>query len=92
MAQLVKHPTLDFGSGHDLMVHGILSPSLSLPLSLSLSLSLKINKYTFKNLFKNRHIDNGTEYRTHLLFTYVCQYSQTYSLMVLVIAYMSTVI
>ena len=23
MAQLVKHPTLDFGSGHDLMVHEI---------------------------------------------------------------------
>ena len=23
VAQLVKHPTLDFGSGHDLMVHGI---------------------------------------------------------------------
>ena len=22
MAQLVKHPTLDFGSGHDLVVHG----------------------------------------------------------------------
>ena len=22
MAQSVKHPTLDFGSGHDLMVHG----------------------------------------------------------------------
>ena len=22
MAQLVKSPTLDFGSGHDLMVHG----------------------------------------------------------------------
>ena len=22
-AQLVKHPTLDFGSGHDLTVHGI---------------------------------------------------------------------
>ena len=21
MAQLVRHPTLDFGSGHDLMVH-----------------------------------------------------------------------
>ena len=23
VAQLVKHPTLDFGSGHDLIVHGI---------------------------------------------------------------------
>ena len=23
VAQLVKHPTLDLGSGHDLMVHGI---------------------------------------------------------------------
>ena len=50
MAQLVKHPTLDFGSGHDLTVPfmgaqsvqsllGILSLSLSLcpsPFSLSL--------------------------------------------------------
>ena len=49
MAQSVKHLTLDFGSGHDLMVHGfeplvglcahIAEPvwdSLSLPLSLPL--------------------------------------------------------
>ena len=26
MAQSVEHPTLDFGSGHDLMVHGTESP------------------------------------------------------------------
>ena len=52
MAQLVKRPTLDFGSGHDLMVHGFkpcLSPVLSVQsllgvLSLSLSLSLPQNK------------------------------------------------
>ena len=51
MAQLVKHPTLDFGSGHDLVL-GEFEPgvglwadsakpawdSLYLPLSLSLSL------------------------------------------------------
>ena len=59
VAQLVKHPTLDFGSGHDLTVHefephvkfctGSAEPawdSLS-PFFLSLSLlalSLKINK------------------------------------------------
>ena len=59
MAQLVEHPTLDFGSGHDLTVHGFkphvelcadhVEPawdSLSLPLTASppLVLSLKINK------------------------------------------------
>ena len=60
MAQLVKHPTLDFSSGHDLVVCelslasgfelivrsllGILLPSLSAPFPLALSLSLKINK------------------------------------------------
>ena len=57
MAQSVKYPTLDFGSGHDLMVCEI-EPhlqlcaditelawnSLSPFLSVSLSLSLKINK------------------------------------------------
>ena len=56
MAQLVEHPTLDFGSGHDLVVRG-LSPTsssaltvqsvlgiLSLPASLSLSLSLSLSK------------------------------------------------
>ena len=51
MAQLVKHLTLDFGPGHDLMVHEIkphvrlcvislrfsLTPPLSLPLPLALS-------------------------------------------------------
>ena len=58
MAQLVKHMTLDFGSGHDLMVMGsspaldslltvwsllgILSPSLSA--FPLLALSLKINE------------------------------------------------
>ena len=53
MAQWVKHPTLDFGSDHDLMVSGIgpcgaLHGDSSKPtgdfLSLFLSLSLKINK------------------------------------------------
>ena len=57
VTQSVKHLTLDFGSGHDLTVHGFephvsmepawdsLSPSLSAPLSmLSLLLSLKTNK------------------------------------------------
>ena len=55
MAQLLKHPTLDFNSGHDLMVRGfephtvlcaegvslfrILSLSLSLPHTHALSLS-----------------------------------------------------
>ena len=53
VAQLVKHPTLDFGSLHDLVVHGI-EPSLSahsllrilsLPLPRSPTLSVKINKH-----------------------------------------------
>ena len=59
VAKSIKHPTLGFGSGHDLTVHefepfirlcGVstawnsLSPSLPLPCSLSLSLS-KINKH-----------------------------------------------
>ena len=50
MAQSIKHPTLDFGSGHDLTVHGIepMSGSAlttwSLLRILSLPLSLKINK------------------------------------------------
>ena len=52
MAQSVKH-TLDFSSGHDLMVHEIESPhraSLGFSLSLSVqpspahAISLKINK------------------------------------------------
>ena len=56
---MVRHPTLDFGSGHDLLVHGSEPASDSvlaewsllgtlLPLSLSapplLALSFKINK------------------------------------------------
>ena len=61
VAQLVKHLTLDFGSGHDLRVReiephirltliaqsllGILSPFLSAPPLLILSLCLKINKH-----------------------------------------------
>lgn len=57
VAQLVKHQTLDFSSGHDLMVCEIephielcndsTEPawdSLSLPISLSISLSLSQNK------------------------------------------------
>ena len=49
MAQLVKHPTLDFGSGHDLAVRGI-EPHVGLqadsaePAWDSLSLSLSQNK------------------------------------------------
>ena len=56
MAQLVKHLTLDFGSGRDLMVHGIepraglcaysVEPawdSLSVPLLYLLSLSLYLS-------------------------------------------------
>ena len=46
VAQWVKRPTLDLGSGHDLMVHGILTSGSALAaqsllgiLSLSLSLS-----------------------------------------------------
>ena len=50
VGQLVKHPTLDFGSGHDLMVHevepclGVLSLCPYPTRALSLSLFLKINK------------------------------------------------
>ena len=46
VAQLVKHPTLDFSSGHDLTVHEF-KPHVgiwSLLGIISLSLSLKINK------------------------------------------------
>ena len=67
MAQLVDHPSLDLGSGHDLMVHGFehhvrvntdsAEPTwdcLSPFLSASLSLSLTQNKYiSFKKHFKN---------------------------------------
>ena len=63
MAQSVKHPILDLGSGHDLAFHGIEPAStsaltvqsllrilsLSLPL-LNLHTPLKINKYLKKNL------------------------------------------
>ena len=58
MAQLVKHPTLDFDSGHDLTVHGfepciglfiVSMETASKPLSLSLSLKEELNKQT-KNL------------------------------------------
>ena len=48
MAQLVKHPTLDFGSGHDLMVHefeshvGLCTDSLE-PAWDSVSLSLYLS-------------------------------------------------
>ena len=60
VAQLLKPPTLDFCSGHDLTVHGFEtrlglcadssepawdSVSLSLCLSPACSLSLKINKH-----------------------------------------------
>ena len=47
MAHLVKHPTLDFDSGHDLMVHEI-KTHVRLCDSLSSSLSLKINKHFLK--------------------------------------------
>ena len=61
MAQSDKHPPLDFGSGHDLTVHGF-EPrvglcanreepswdSLSAPPPFPLSLFLKINKQTNK--------------------------------------------
>ena len=66
MAQSVKHTTLDFSSGHDLMVHGFephvglwtdscgacLGFSLSFSLSAPplLTFSLKINKQTFKKI------------------------------------------
>ena len=55
VAQSVRRPTLDFGSGHDLTVRGFepepawdsLSPDLSLllPLPGAHSLGLKINKH-----------------------------------------------
>ena len=40
-AQLVKHPSLDFGSGHDLTVRGI-EPCVSLCACLEFSLSLPL--------------------------------------------------
>ena len=55
MAKLVKHLTLDFGSGHDLKVHGI-EPHFSLCTDSAarsllgfLSLCLKINKLKNEN-------------------------------------------
>ena len=58
VAQSIKHPTLDFGSGHDLVfceprvgadsvepAWDAVSPSLIAPPTFSLSLSLKINKH-----------------------------------------------
>ena len=70
VAQLVKHPTLDFGSGHDFMVHEI-EPSVRLcidceepvgilsPLSLSLSAPpssrpLSLSKQTNKQTNKQK--------------------------------------
>ena len=64
VAQLVKHLTLDFGSGHDLMVHGI-KPSTGLQadragpaqdtLSPSLSLSLFPSPACAFSLSQNKH-------------------------------------
>ena len=65
VAQLVRHPTLDLSSGHDLehesptwgsvltawSLLGILSLPFSLPLPCSLSVSLKINKLFAKKFF-----------------------------------------
>ena len=76
MAQSVKHPTLDFGSGHDLAVHGF-KPHVrlctdstehawdSLPPSLSalplLTISVsKINKPKKNKVFSVWHSRNGT--------------------------------
>ena len=66
MVQLVKHPTLDFGSGHDLMVlrlspvsgstlgvelgEDFLSHSLSASPLLMLSLSLFLSNKDFKKI------------------------------------------
>ena len=74
MAQLVEHPTLDFGSGHDLTVHGFkpcavsaepawdsLPPSLSDLLSLSLPPSLKINKHFKKKKRKKENAPSITQ-------------------------------
>ena len=64
MAQSVKHPTLDFGSGHDLVVHEFQPPirlrvdsvksawdflSLSLSLPLPCSLSLSLSPSKINN-------------------------------------------
>ena len=73
MAQLVKHPTLGFGSGHDLTVV-VLSPvvssvlniepawdSLSYSLSLSLSLvhALSLTKEQKKKKRKKENAEHG---------------------------------
>ena len=66
MAQSVKHPTLDFGSGHDLMVHETEPASgsaltaqslleiLSLPLFLLLSYSSALSQNRINTLKKKR--------------------------------------
>ena len=59
MAQLVKHPSLDFGSGHDLRVLG-LSPASGSTLrgesedSFSLSLPLSPTPSTFSQIDKSK--------------------------------------
>ena len=55
MAQLVKHPTLDFGSGHDLVVQefelhiGLHADSAEPAWDILALLSLKINRLKKKN-------------------------------------------
>ena len=61
VAQSIKHPSLDFGSGHDLTIHGI-EPCLGLgadsaesaSLSLSLCLSLPLPNSLFFSLKVNK--------------------------------------
>ena len=61
VAQWVKHPTLDFSSGHDLVVHGI-EPNIRLCLesiqpawdSLSPSLSAPLPAHSFSLFLKNK--------------------------------------
>ena len=65
MAQLVKHPTLDLSSGHDLTVHGF-EPCVGVctdstepasdAVSASLSLSLKINKLKKKKTYLDLYL------------------------------------
>ena len=50
-AQSGKHPTVGFGSGHDLMVREF-KPRVELSTCLGFSLSLKINK--LKNIYEIR--------------------------------------
>ena len=61
VAQLVEHPTLDFGLAHNLTVCGFESHVLCLGFSVSLSLPFcppcsKLNKWTF--FFKEAALDN----------------------------------